>query len=133
MCGKPNVNSAFDKLGHDESAEAMILGPFPTPVCRQQCSIWSFCFVLLFLKHNSRPKLTTCWQPQVKLNGRGASTTFTCTRVGLNQARFRLGVRANVQPKSRIPIGAQVEISPKGFTLGVKSEIEKNFSICPKY
>jgi hypothetical protein len=34
--------------------------------------------------------------------------------------------RANVQPKSSIPIGAKVEISPKlGFTLGVKAEIEK--------
>jgi len=39
---------------------------------------------------------------------------------------------ANVQPKSSIPIGAKVEISPKGFTLGVKADIEKNFSICPK-
>jgi hypothetical protein len=26
----------------------------------------------------------------------------------------------------------KVEISPKGFTLGVKAEIEKIFSICPK-
>jgi len=25
-----------------------------------------------------------------------------------------------------------VEISPKGFTLGVKAEREKNFSVCPK-
>jgi hypothetical protein len=48
-------------------------------------------------------------------------------------ARFTLGARANVQPKSSIPIGAKVEISPKGFTLGVKAEIEKNFSIWPKY
>jgi hypothetical protein len=31
-----------------------------------------------------------------------------------------------------IPIGAKVEISTKGFTLGVKAEIEKTFSICPK-
>jgi hypothetical protein len=53
--------------------------------------------------------------------------------VGLNQASFTLGVRANVQPKSSIPIGAKVEISPKGFTLGVKAEIKKNFSVCPKY
>jgi hypothetical protein len=45
----------------------------------------------------------------------------------------KLGVTANVQPKSSIPIGAKVEISLKGFTLGVKAEIEKNFSICPKY
>jgi hypothetical protein len=36
-------------------------------------------------------------------------------------------------PKSNIPIGVKVEISPKGFTLGVNNEIEKNFSICPKY
>jgi hypothetical protein len=31
---------------------------------------------------------------------------------------FTLGVRANVQPKSSIPIGAKVEFGPKGFTLG---------------
>jgi hypothetical protein len=34
--------------------------------------------------------------------------------------------------KSSIRIGAKVEISPKGFTLGVKADIEKSFSICPK-
>jgi hypothetical protein len=45
---------------------------------------------------------------------------------------FTLGVRANVQPKSSIPIGAKVEISPKGFTLGVKAGLERIFSICPK-
>jgi hypothetical protein len=39
----------------------------------------------------------------------------------------------SVQPKSSIPIGAKVEISPTGFTLGVKADIKKkNFSICPK-
>jgi hypothetical protein len=32
--------------------------------------------------------------------------------------------------QSSIPIGAKVEISPKGFTLGVKAEMEKIFSIC---
>ncbi len=48
------------------------------------------------------------------------------------KARFTLGVRANVQLKSSIPSGAKLEISPKGFTLGIKAEIEKNFSICPK-
>jgi hypothetical protein len=48
-------------------------------------------------------------------------------------ARFTLGVKDNVQLKSSIPIGAKVEISPKGFTLGVKAGIEKkNFSMCPK-
>jgi hypothetical protein len=46
-----------------------------------------------------------------------------------SKAHFTLGVRANVQPKSNIPIGAKVEIS--GFTLGVKGELEKIFSICP--
>jgi hypothetical protein len=51
----------------------------------------------------------------------------------LTKAHFTLGVRANVRPKSSIPIGAKVEISPKGFTIGVKAEIgKKNFSICPK-
>ncbi len=50
----------------------------------------------------------------------------------MTNARFTLGVRANVQPKSSIPIGAKVEISPKGFTLGVKSEIEKKNSNLPQ-
>jgi hypothetical protein len=35
-------------------------------------------------------------------------------------------------PNQVIPIGAKVEIGPKGFTLGVKAEIEKIFSICPR-
>ncbi len=39
--------------------------------------------------------------------------------------RFTLGVRANFQSNSTIPIGAKVEISPNGFTLGVKAEREK--------
>ncbi len=39
---------------------------------------------------------------------------------------------AELQPKSSIPIGAKVEISPNGFTLGVKAGVEKIFSICPK-
>jgi len=39
-----------------------------------------------------------------------------------------LGITANVQPKSSIPIG----VNPRGFTLGVKAEIEKIFSICPQ-
>jgi hypothetical protein len=33
-----------------------------------------------------------------------------------------VGVRANVEPKSSIPIGAKVGINPKGFTLGIKSD-----------
>jgi hypothetical protein len=47
-------------------------------------------------------------------------------------AHFTLGVKANVKLKSRIPIGAKVEISPKAFALWVKAEIRKIFSICPK-
>jgi hypothetical protein len=43
------------------------------------------------------------------------------------------GVKAKVQLKSGNPIGAKVEIKhPKGFTLGVKAEREKIFSICLK-
>jgi hypothetical protein len=34
--------------------------------------------------------------------------------------------------KSSIPIGAKVEIFPKGFTLGVKAKIQKKNSICLK-
>jgi hypothetical protein len=37
------------------------------------------------------------------------------------KAHFTLRVRANIQPKSSIPIGAKVEIRPKGFTLKVKA------------
>jgi len=50
-----------------------------------------------------------------------------CTTLGWlsSQARFTLGVRANVQPKSSIPICAKVEINPKGFTLRVKVDIKK--------
>jgi hypothetical protein len=52
----------------------------------------------------------------------------------MTKARFTLGVRANVQPKSSIPIGAKVEISPTGFALGVKAEIEKKtFQSAPSY
>jgi hypothetical protein len=56
----------------------------------------------------------------------------TCTLVIKSKAHFTLAVKANFQLKSSIPIGAKVEISPKGITLEVKAEIEKLFSICPK-
>jgi hypothetical protein len=49
------------------------------------------------------------------------------------KVRFTLGVKANVQLKSSISIDAKVEISPKGFPLGVKAEIEKYFQSAPKY
>jgi hypothetical protein len=48
------------------------------------------------------------------------------------KAHFTLGVKANAQLKSSIPIGAKVGIRLMGFTLGVKDEIEKTFSICLK-
>ncbi len=37
-----------------------------------------------------------------------------------------------MQLKSSIPIGANVEISPKGFTLGVKAETQKNIFNLPQ-
>jgi len=37
-----------------------------------------------------------------------------------------------LNPKSTIPIGAKVEISPKGFTRGVKVEIEKKHCDLPQ-
>jgi hypothetical protein len=60
---------------------------------------------------------------------KNVATAWCCSH---SEARFTLGVKANVQLKSSIPIGAKVEISPKGFTLGIKAEIEKIFSIWPK-
>ncbi len=49
-----------------------------------------------------------------------------------SKAHFTQGVKAKVQLKSNIPIDAKVEISPKGFTLGVEAKLEKKiFSICP--
>jgi hypothetical protein len=56
------------------------------------------------------------------------------------QAHFRLGVKAKVELKSCISIGAITEISPKGFTLGVKGWKRKQFLksttlwpwLCPK-
>jgi len=48
-----------------------------------------------------------------------------------SKASFTQGVKAKVQLKSNILIDAKVEMSPKGFTLGVKAEREKIFSICP--
>ncbi len=47
-------------------------------------------------------------------------------------AQFTLGVKVNVQLKSSIPIGANVEISPKGFKLGVKAETQKNIFNLPQ-
>jgi hypothetical protein len=54
------------------------------------------------------------------------------TRISLSKTHFKLVVKADVQLKSSIHIGAKVEISCKDFTLRVKAEIEKIISICPK-
>jgi hypothetical protein len=52
----------------------------------------------------------------------------------IGKAPFTLGVRANVQLKSSIPIGAKLKSAPKGFTLGVKAEIEKKtFQSAPSF
>jgi hypothetical protein len=48
-----------------------------------------------------------------------------------SKSSFTQGVKAKVQLKSNIPIDAKVEMSPKGFTVGVKAELGKIFSICP--
>jgi hypothetical protein len=50
-----------------------------------------------------------------------------------SKSSFTQGVKAKVQLKSNIPIDAKVEMSPKGFTVGVKAELGKIFSICPNY
>ncbi len=60
---------------------------------------------------------------------KNVATAWCCSH---SEGRFTIGVKANVQLKSSIPIGAKLEISPKGFTLGIKAEIEKIFSTCPK-
>jgi hypothetical protein len=49
-----------------------------------------------------------------------------------HKAHFPLGVRANVQPKSSIPIAAKVEINTGGFTPGVKVDIEKKLFNLPQ-
>jgi hypothetical protein len=77
---------------------------------------WGF----VCLNPNMQPRFNICLfdgMPFLLCKGSNGYKTPT--------APFTLGVRANVQPKSSIPIGAKVEISPKGFTLGVKAEIEK--------
>jgi len=51
-----------------------------------------------------------------------------------SKAHFTQGVKAKVQLKSNIPIDAKVEISPKGFTLGVEAKLEKkSFQSAPIY
>jgi hypothetical protein len=42
--------------------------------------------------------------------------------LGRKNTHFILGVKAKVELKLSIPIGAITEIIPKGFTLGVKEK-----------
>jgi hypothetical protein len=50
-----------------------------------------------------------------------------------SKASFTQGVKAKVQLKSNIPIDAKVEMSPNGFTVGVKAELEKNLFNLPQF
>jgi len=105
----------------------------PTTYLRVYPTINSTFFLLsisptfvLFSGKLSRPK-PLCW---AKICSPGPYTQhpWRCS-----YAHFALGVDADVQLKSCVPIRAKIEISPKGYiTLGVKSEIEKIFLICPK-
>jgi hypothetical protein len=45
------------------------------------------------------------------------------------KAHFTLGIKAKVEFKSNIPIGAITTISPKGFTLSQGQKIKQFFSI----
>ncbi len=133
MCGKPNVNSAFDKLRHYESAEAMILGLSPIPCF----SAAMFNLVLLFcfavFEAQQQTQADNLLAPPSQAQWQRGQHNFHLHTSGFESGPLYTRSQGNVQPKSSIPIGAKVEISPKGFTLGVKAEIEKNFSICPKY
>jgi hypothetical protein len=52
-----------------------------------------------------------------------------------SKACFILGVGANVQPKSSIPIGAKVEISPKGglYIMSQGWNRKKKINLPPSY
>ncbi len=45
------------------------------------------------------------------------------------KAHFTQGVKAKVEPKSSNPIGAATEISPKGFTIRVKTKLKYDILI----
>jgi len=68
-------------------------------------------------------------QDAYKLKG---SRLGALTMHNVIQAFFTLKVKANVETKSNIFIGAKVEINPKGFTVRLKAEVQKIFSIYPK-
>jgi hypothetical protein len=50
----------------------------------------------------------------------------------MTKACFTLGVRPMVNPNPAFLLVQKFEISPKGFTLGVKSEIEKKLFTLPQ-
>ncbi len=70
-----------------------------------------------------------CFTLGVKANVQLKSSIPIDAKVEINPKGFTLGVKANVQLKSTIPIGAKVEISPKGFTLGVKANVQLKSTI----
>jgi hypothetical protein len=64
------------------------------------------------------------------LGGHCIAGVITC----LNLVSYYLGplyTRSKVSCSTQIK-HSKVEISPKGFTLGVMAELEKLFSVCPK-
>ena len=63
--------------------------------------------------------------PKTKLHNSIGETKET-------KACFTLGVRAIVQPKSSIPIGAKVEISPRCYTPRVNANIENKLFNLPQ-
>jgi hypothetical protein len=62
-----------------------------------------------------------------------STKALPCTKFFIPKAHFIVGVKAKVEPKSNILIHAKIEISPKSFTIGIKVEIKKHFSIFHKY
>jgi hypothetical protein len=54
-------------------------------------------------------------------------------QLGGHLAGFTLGVRANVQPKSSIPIRTKVEISPKALHWQSRLKEEKKIQSAPSY
>ncbi len=97
--------------------------PAPSPLppeTHNQCT-------LRFQENKPNPPYPTacCW---IEENIRHAKfLTGLGTFLPCSKASFTLGVWADVQPKSSIPICVKVEIGPKGFTLGVKANRKKYF------
>ncbi len=54
---------------------------------------------------------------------------YICWLVKDTKSHFTLGIKAKVQLNLNIPIGAFIDITPKGFILWVKAEKENNLLI----